>query len=278
MVVGRAGRLEERGAAEALGGHVDLAEAQDVAVELDAAGHVPHVQHGMVQAGDAHVLSSLRESRWSAEGWARGAAPFRAHLRVSDRRRSGGAGEDVALQHDLRSPLRWWHRTSGGPVSCAVEITGAPPRTKPHAAGQDVGRIRSRRARRTGLSLLAPADDLARRCMPSSWPPPSRARAATVSLLEMPVACATPVASSGDACGAGPSQGSGPVFMRMARAVAAGALSGKRASPSVAGSLLDRIRDAALTPARRATRPSAAAGEPGAGRRPPHFRVHGRRR
>ena len=35
MIVGRAGRLEERGTAEALGGHVDLAEAQDVAVELD---------------------------------------------------------------------------------------------------------------------------------------------------------------------------------------------------------------------------------------------------
>jgi hypothetical protein len=55
VVVGGVGCLEERRAAEALGQHVQGLEAQDVAVELEAALDVAHVEHGMVQAVDRHT-------------------------------------------------------------------------------------------------------------------------------------------------------------------------------------------------------------------------------
>jgi hypothetical protein len=54
VVVGRAGRLQERRTGESLGRHIDPSETQYVGVESHAALDIAYEEHCVVQACDAH--------------------------------------------------------------------------------------------------------------------------------------------------------------------------------------------------------------------------------
>ena len=50
MVICRVSRLQESGAIEAVGRHVDGTKAQDIGIEANAFGHVADVQDGVIKA------------------------------------------------------------------------------------------------------------------------------------------------------------------------------------------------------------------------------------